>query len=53
MQKAAKAESEELLVHIKVWMSNHTAFDSKSTLIQIAIAEFMLNKQNKSLFSEI
>lgn len=52
MQKASKIESEELLSYIKVWMNNHSAFDAKSTLIQIAITEFVLNKQHKTLFLE-
>jgi len=51
VQKASKTESEELLAYIELWMKQHSAFDSRSTLIQIAIAEFVLNRQHKSLFS--
>jgi hypothetical protein len=50
MQKVSKAESKELLLFINQWMEKHPTFDNKSTLLQIAIAEFVLNRQNKSLF---
>lgn len=50
MKKASKSESTELLDFINSWMEKHPQFDTKSTLIQIAIAEFMLNRQNKTLF---
>jgi hypothetical protein len=52
VKQVSKAESEELFLYINAWMTNHSAFDSKSTLIQIAIAEFVLNRQSKSLFAQ-
>ncbi len=51
MKQVSKTESAELLEYINAWMKQHSAFDNKSTLIQIAIAEFVLNRQNKTLFA--
>lgn len=51
MKQVSKTESAELLAYINTWMEQHSAFDSKSTLIQIAIAEFVLNRQKKTLFA--
>lgn len=51
MQTVSKSESNEIFSYIERWMEQHSAFDSGSTLLQIAIAEFVLNRQNKSLFS--
>lgn len=51
MKKASKTETAELIKFIDTWMTEHPSFDNKSTLIQIAIAEFLLNRQNKTLFA--
>jgi hypothetical protein len=51
MKQASREEVDRLLGEINNWMQNHRAFDNKSTLIQIAIAEFVLNQRNQSLFS--
>lgn len=51
MKPTSKTESEQLLASINEWMQHHHAFDNKSTLIQIAIAEFVLNRTGKTLFA--
>lgn len=51
MKPASRDEVDRLLNEINDWMRNHRAFDNNSTLIQIAIAEFVLNQKNYSLFS--
>ena len=53
MKKASKTETAELIKFIDTWMTEHPSFDNKSTLIQIAIAEFLLNRQNKTLFAQV
>ena len=52
MNKASKVESEELFTFINQCSEKHKIFDSRSTLVQIAIAEFVLNRQNKTLFAK-
>jgi anti-sigma regulatory factor (Ser/Thr protein kinase) len=49
-QKASNQESTEVYDFINKWMDEHPFIENESTLIKLAIAEFVLNRQRKTLF---
>jgi anti-sigma regulatory factor (Ser/Thr protein kinase) len=50
LEKATNQESTEIYAYINKWMNEHPFIENDSSLIKLAIAEFVLNRQNKTLF---